>query len=550
MIDSRPNIARKFGFRQVYWFVLFLTTFSTFLEAKPLAFISAEAYNTLVQNVNVQDSMITTLSLQGAYEKALQTGDTLQAINKLLELSSLYGHEANYAKSYDVLWETLFLADDIKNNMLRANIYGALGRFYSFYRRKDDALKYLQESLDINKGLVTDGKLDASELVQNYYLFVSTHREFNEPQIAKIFLDSCMLYYKEGQEKVQKSLLHFEEAYVLDAENKTEEALSIMQEIEPWFLANKPSYLVLVYTYWGDMFRGSSDMDKSEALYKKALDISENYRSHIDFTPLIYEKLSDIYYQRKDYRNAYINNRIAKDLDAQFFDSRSRRNNLLLEIRDEYRIEKERQERLIQKQRLEQLEQEDKILLLQQIILISALFFLLILGAVYVKYTRDKHKAEKEIIRRNKELEIQKAKELLELKNKELAASALQLVEKEELFKDLKRKIRESESSIKKSDLNKILRSVYIDNNKTWDEFRYRFIDVNKEFYDKIFEKFPKLSQGDQKICALIKLNMSSKDMARLLGISVESVHTSRHRIRKKMKLPRTINLEEYINSL
>ena len=199
---------------------------------------------------------------------------------------------------------------------------------------------------------------------------------------------------------------------------------------------------------------------------------------------------------------------------------------------------------------MEQLEQEDKILLLQRIILILGLIFLLILGAVYIKTSRAKHKAEKELIRRNKELEIQKAKELLELKNKELAASALQLVEKEELFKDLKKKIRESESSIKKSDLNKILRSVYIDNNRTWDEFKYRFIDVNKEFYDTIFEKFPKLSQGDQKICALLKLNMSSKDMSRLLGISVESVHTSRHRIRKKMNLSRDVNLEDYISSL
>ena len=520
------------------------------MDARPLGFITAGVRNTLLEKAHLQDSIITTSILQGTYEKALQKGDTLQAIQNLLELSNIYGHEANYAKSYDVLWEALFLADDIKNDMLRANIYGALGRYYSFYRRKSDALKYLQESLNINKRLVAIGKLDTPELVQNYYLFTSTYREFDQPHIAKVYLDSCKLYFKDGQDQVQKSLLQFEEAFILGTENKTGEALSILQEIEPWLLENKPSYLVLVYTYWGDMLRDTSNMEKSEILYKKALTMSEKYRSHIDFTPLIFEKLSDIYFLRKDYRNGYINNNIAKELDAQFFDSRSKRNNLLLEIKDEYRIEKERQERLIQKQRLEQLEQEDKILLLQRIILISVLLFLLILGGVYVKYSREKHKAEKEMIRRNKELEIQKAKELLELKNKELAASALQLVEKEELFKDLKRKIRESESSIKKSDLNKILRSVYVDNNKTWDEFRYRFIDVNKEFYDKIFEKFPKLSQGDQKICALIKLNMSSKDMSRLLGISVESVHTSRHRIRKKMKLPRNINLEDYINSL
>ena len=529
---------------------MFLATFNNSLEAKSLDLNPLEVKNILQENGSPQDSIPTTSSLKDSYEEKLQLGDTLQAIQKLLELSSLYGHGANYAKSYDVLWKALFLADDIRNDMLRANIYGTLGRFYSFYRRNDDALKYLQESLDINKKLVANGKMDTLGLVHNYYLFASTYREFNQPKLARIYLDSCMVYYEDSSNKIQKYLLQFEKAYVLSQEDKIEEALQVMQEIEPWFLEYQPSYLVLVYTYWGDLLRSQSENDEGEVLYKKALDISKKYQSHIDFTPLIYERLSDIYFQRKDYNKAYANNRIAKGLDAQFFDSRSKNNNLLLEIRDEYRIEKERQERLIQKQRLEQLEQEDKILLLQRIILILGLIFLLILGAVYIKTSRAKHKAEKELIRRNKELEIQKAKELLELKNKELAASALQLVEKEELFKDLKKKIRESESSIKKSDLNKILRSVYIDNNRTWDEFKYRFIDVNKEFYDTIFEKFPKLSQGDQKICALIKLNMSSKDMSRLLGISVESVHTSRHRIRKKMNLSRDVNLEDYISSL
>ena len=131
-----------------------------------------------------------------------------------------------------------------------------------------------------------------------------------------------------------------------------------------------------------------------------------------------------------------------------------------------------------------------------------------------------------------------------------MATSALQLIEKDEFLKELKSRVREGGEKVKIHEINKVLRSVSVNNNKNWDDFKMRFIDVNKEFYDSIFQKFPKLSQGDQKICALIKLNFSSKDMARLLGISVESVHTVRHRIRKKMNLARNVNLEEYINSL
>ena len=179
-----------------------------------------------------------------------------------------------------------------------------------------------------------------------------------------------------------------------------------------------------------------------------------------------------------------------------------------------------------------------------------SVIFIIIIGYIYIKNLRSKHKSEKQLIRRNKELEVKKTKELLELKNKELAASALQLIEKDEFMKNLKTKIREGKPTIKKSELNKILRSASVNNTNSWDQFKMRFIEVNREFYDKIFEKYPNLSQSDQKICALIKLNMSSKEMSRLLGISVESVHTSRHRIRKKMNLSRNVNLEDYINLL
>ncbi|MEM6380985.1 MAG: helix-turn-helix transcriptional regulator, partial [Bacteroidota bacterium] len=66
-------------------------------------------------------------------------------------------------------------------------------------------------------------------------------------------------------------------------------------------------------------------------------------------------------------------------------------------------------------------------------------------------------------------------------------------------------------------------------------------------FYRHLKEKFPKLTQGDLKLCALIKLNFSSKDVAKLMGISVESVHTTRYRLRKKLGLQREDNLTEYI---
>jgi tetratricopeptide (TPR) repeat protein/DNA-binding CsgD family transcriptional regulator len=488
--------------------------------------------------------------LQEAHEAFLKNGDTLQAIKALLIMPFQYGQKVDYAMSYDGLWLGLLLADELDNDALKASIYGRLGRLYSFFKKEEQAFEYLRTALQINKELVSQGSLDESNLVQNYYLICATYRELGKPELGKVYLDSCLLRYTDFPGQIDMSYLQFEKAFILSQEEKNEEALKILSEVEPWFLSNRPSYLVLVYTYWGDVYSNLSDLQKSEDYYQKALEISDKYNSHLDFSPLVHERLANLYLKKGDYQTAYASQKMAKELDAQFFDSRSPNNRPLLEIKDEFRLEKERQEKLIQKQRLEQLEQQDEILLLQRVILSGTIIFLLAIGLIYLKYIRSKHKAEKQLIRRNKEFEIQKAEELLELKNKELAASALQLVEKDEFLKEIKSRLKGENGNIRTAEINKVLKSISHSNQSNWEEFKLRFTAVNEKFYHQVTTKYPNLSQADQKICALIKLNFSSKEMARLLGISVESVHTTRYRLRKKMQLDRSVNLEDFIASI
>ncbi len=488
--------------------------------------------------------------LQISINNYTKANDTINAINATLEKALVFETNAEYPKSYDLLWQSLLLCDQIDNDGLLSVIYFRLGRIYSYYKRENKSIEYLIKALSIQKKIEKSGYNFKADLVPYYYSIASTYRELNIPRLAKKYLDTCFLYYAESKVTVPMPYLEFEKSNLLYKNGEEEEALKIMEEVYPWFKENEPSYLVHFYKSWGDIYLELLDLTKSEAYYKKALSISKEFKSHIDFTPLVYEKLTKLYLKKNDFQNAYANLKIAKDLDAKFFDSRSISNQPLLEIKDEYRIAKEEQEKRLREQYLKQLEQEDKINKLQTVILSGSILFLLLFGYLYVKHMRTRHKAEKELISKTKEIEIQKTRELLELKNKELAASALQLIEKDEFLKDLKSKIRVGADKLKIPELNKVLRSISVNNNKNWDEFKLRFIEINKGFYDKIFEKYPNLSQGDQKVCALIKLNFSSKEMARLLGISVESVHTSRHRIRKKMELPRNINLEDYISSL
>ncbi|WP_282049521.1 hypothetical protein [Maribacter aquivivus] len=488
----------------------------------------------------------------------LKLNDTVSATYSLLEKAYVFENTARYASSYDALWTALILNDRRDDDKLKSIIFVRLGRIYSYNKRVDASLKYLKSSLELQKKRVKKLHLEKSELVPYYYSLAKTNRELERSGRAQIYLDSCYLYFSNEidiqplahLEYRSKEYLDFEKAILLGRKGENEQAIEIMEGLLPYFQDNEPTYLVLIYKFLGDINLNLSNLNKAEELYVKSLKYSDDYKSHVDFTPLVYEKLTELYLLKNDYKNAFNSVKKAKELDAKFFDGRSSINQSLLEIKDNYRIEKDRQEKQIQEQYLKQLEQEEEISKLQLIILIGSIFFLLIIGYGYFNYLRTKHTNEKIFIEKNKELEIKKQQALIDIKNKELASSALQLIEKDEFLKEIKSKVRVGTDKIKIHEINKVLRSISTNNNNNWDEFKHRFISVNKEFYNKIFEKFPNLSQSDQKICALIKLNMSSKDMARLLGISVESVHTSRHRIRKKMDLPRNVNLEDYINSI
>ncbi|MEL7123682.1 MAG: hypothetical protein AAFO07_29840, partial [Bacteroidota bacterium] len=442
----------------------------------------------------------------------------------------------------------LLLADEAGIEKMRAIIYVDIGYYYSYYKRQKKALEYFNLSLKINKALVDTGLLDKAYLADNYYAYASTYRGLDKIELAKIYLDSCYQYHSTTTSDINISYLDIEKAFHLKEAEKYDEAIATFQQVLPWIQENDPGYQVLVYNYMGDAYQDNGNFQQSEKCYKTAVEYSIKYNSHLDFSPLVYERLAELYHGRGDLESAYQSLMTVKELDEKFFDSRSENNRPLLEIQDAFRIEKEEQKKLLQEQKLAQLEHEERVLFLQRTILLISLVFLIIVGIIYFNYVRSKHKSEKELIKKKQELEIQKANEIVELKNKELSAFTLKLIEKDEFISTLKDKLSKKSSEIDVQEIKRVVNVMSAGNEDNWKEFEARFIQVNKNFYQNIKGSFPKLTQGDLKLCALIKLNFSSKDMARLMGISVESVHTTRYRLRKKLGLTREINLIEFIS--
>ena len=137
-----------------------------------------------------------------------------------------------------------------------------------------------------------------------------------------------------------------------------------------------------------------------------------------------------------------------------------------------------------------------------------------------------------------------------ENKNRELAVSTMNLIKKNELLSAIKddlKKTNDGDRNIK-SVITTINKNINEDD--TWDMFKEAFNNADKDFLKKVKNLHPALTPNDLRLCAYLRLNLSSKEIAPLLNISVRSVEIKRYRLRKKMDLPHEISLVEYILSL
>lgn len=138
-----------------------------------------------------------------------------------------------------------------------------------------------------------------------------------------------------------------------------------------------------------------------------------------------------------------------------------------------------------------------------------------------------------------------------ESKNRELAASTMSLIKKNELLteikEDLKRNSEAGNTNVKSviSTINK-----NISEEDTWNIFKDAFNNADKDFLKKVKNLHSSLTPNDLRLCAYLRLNLSSKEIAPLLNISVRSVEIKRYRLRKKMDLSHEQGLVEYILSI
>lgn len=194
-------------------------------------------------------------------------------------------------------------------------------------------------------------------------------------------------------------------------------------------------------------------------------------------------------------------------------------------------------------------------------LLLIILFLIIIKGYVSLEVSREKKKVAEEKKQQEEQLKTQeqliiklKNEQLeteLNYKSKELASATLSVITHNDFLEGLKKEIQTQQlsGSYTKKFFDKLIHMINdnISNDDEWEVFQSNFDRIHERFFRKLKEKYPDLTPGDLRMCALLRLNMPTKDMARMQNLSIRGIEAARYRLRKKLNLPEGQSLVDFM---
>lgn len=500
-----------------FYIILFNTIFLTpFVYAK----------NSIDKKMNITNSL-----------KNVDTeNDTLEVINCLLKENNTHRYRGEYDLAFQKIWEAWLLADQKKDQIVLQEIHRSLGILYDIFNKDSLSIHHLNTSLSITKKLLTQKKAKKHIAISTYFSLSSFWRKRKDYTKALIYLDSCSFIdnYKRELPYVitDRGYCNLQLGYLDKSEKLLYRGKTLLENI-------KSPYLVVNLKFLGELKREQKNYTDALFFYKQAIALQKETNVHSEMKPDLFDKIADLYILKGDYINAVANLKASQKSFKRLFGTTNKNNQRLFEIKNNYLAEITENKKVIETQEAIIKTKNKKLALIFSLLGVLLLFSI---GMYLLIYQRNKIKKISLI----NDLDKEKNKAILRVKSKELTSHALKMIEKEEAIETLLKIIKENNPTEYKQLQHKYAKG----NDNSWEEFNKRFTEVNVHFHETICKKYPNLSPTELKHCALIKLNFNSHEMAKILNISLQSVHTSRYRIRKKMGLDSNESLQTYIGSI
>lgn len=485
-----------------------------------------------------------------AYEKAVAQNNTTDKAESLLYLG-ICSFGSSLEKGLQYATQSLAEFEKLKGtNPKQAKIGRSkcLQLISTIYSRQKKYRQAIQMSREVVQNLRAEN--DASGTLGLAYSSLGALYEIQKKDSAGYFFRMALANFKKHnnyaylpnayikigdlmlrQNQVEDSYSYFYKALRLaDSTQNKQAQVSSYMALAKWHKTNGRDPGQAENLYQRARQTAQSLSDKSFEIRAIEALIAEKEQTH-DYYP-IYQLQSDLLKIKEQFYSLE-RERIAKSLEVQFEVS-----------------EKDRKLALISK--------EKEVSRLTNYLLAICIGVLLIGFGIGYIFLKRLNKRDRQLLKTKEELvvalESQKAlKEQqfqndLEHKESQLSAITLQMLQKNEMVEEIKSAI-EKDSHLSEQQLLKMVNK-YFTQADSWSDFDLYFESINKNFYTRLKQRYPDISANDLKICALIKLNLSIKEMASILNISPDSVKTARYRLRKKLQLQTEENLTEFILSV
>jgi tetratricopeptide (TPR) repeat protein len=448
---------------------------------------------------------------QDALDLAMELNDQQLIAKTYNNIGGVFFEQKNYDEAHHYYKEALAIWERISNERGIGVALNNIGEIYRMKGKYSTALEYYQQSLTLSKK--TDFKILIANNYENIGLVQSKLGNINE----------AFTYY-------HKALRLFEEV------NETENRVDLMLTIGKEYL--KINNVEQAISFFRTAYNIAISSDHWEHIAEAAYGLS-----------LVYEKM-------KNYKSAY---KYAK-IYSSYNDSivRKEKTISISELKKQFKIDLQEKELALAKNEITLYENEKKLSTLKLNLAILIIFMIIVISsfAIYRFLT----KAKKERLIREKDAQLHQAqKELMEIeiktKTNDLTSFALHLIQKNDLLHQLQQELKklpcntDEETAKTLSTLNSNIRQ-NLSLKEDLEEFQHKLDYAYDDFFRRLRTKHPRLTKNEERLCAFLRLNLSSKEIAAINNTSLKAAEMSRYRLRKKLGLSNNELLPEYLHNL
>ena len=493
---------------------------------------------------------------QGEYQKAIplyerivsdarQKNEQQNVATYIYNLGIVYTKLGDYPKALNYFFEASEISTSLDNHFLWINTQNEIGLIFRRLDMFDEAIMLYLPALKMAEEL--NNKNLIASLSNNLGLCYFRVEQFEKSLDC---FNTCL--------KIRQSLHVVDVGHILNnigsaykALGKHEQALGFYnQALETNTQLNLKSKIALDWSDLGELNLEQGNYSEAETYLLNAFSILEKTKELKELA-IVTKLLSTLYLQSKQ-KEKEIN---FNNLHQNYSDSLYNKEKILASSRIIIREQLKEKNNQINnsKKALAQIENENDTAQKNNKLLLGLLISFLGVSLIGIYYYRKRVNLNKRKLSKNLTLaqtEKNTLQSSLEKQNKEMVLFSLEMVQNKELLKSLKIHL----STLAKKhphnfEIKNILNKLSINEvvTKDWSYFNEVFNIAFPDFTKKIRNTYPNLSRKELQHCALIKLNISSAEAANIMGITTESVHTSRYRLRKKLNLVRQESLEDAI---